>query len=140
VPHSGSLSAVQVDAYVAGMSYSSNSAAGVPSSQVIYQQVVRAPSNGIAVAGLVLGIVAIALGVWMVIPVVGLFFAFVSFVPAVLGVIFGIVGLRQAARVGVGRGAALTGLVTGGLTLAIGLLTTMFWIFAIAASAASNSH
>jgi hypothetical protein len=121
------------------MSYSSNPAPQVGTSQVIYQQVVRAPSNGIATASLVLGIVAIVLGVWMIIPLVGLFFAFVSFVPAVLGVVFGILGLRQAARIGVGRGTAMTGLVTGGITLAIGALTTMVWIFAFAASAASSS-
>ena len=88
---------------------------------------------------MVLGIVAIVLGVWMIIPIVGLAFAFVSFVPAVLGVVFGVVGLRQSNRVHVGRGAALTGLITSGLTLAIGVLTTLFWIIAIAASAASHS-
>ena len=99
---------------------------------MVYQQIVRPPSNGIAIAGMVLGI-------WMIIPIVGLAFAFVSFVPAVLGVIFGFVGLRQSHRVQVGRGAALTGLITGGLTLAIGVLTTLFWIIAIVASAASHS-
>jgi hypothetical protein len=121
------------------MSYSSEPVPHAGGSQVIYQQVVRAPSNGIAIAALVLGIVAIVLGVWMIVPFVGLFFAFVSFVPAVLGVVFGVLGLRQAGRIQVGRGAAMTGLVTGGLTLAIGVLTTMFWIFAIAAGAASHS-
>ncbi|RIX28423.1 hypothetical protein [Amnibacterium setariae] len=121
------------------MSYAPGPASNVGSSQVIYQQVVRAPSNGIATAALVLGIVAIVLGVWMVIPFVGLFFAFISFVPAVLGVVFGVLGLRQASRIAVGRGAAITGLVTGGLTLAIGASVTLFWIFALAASAASQS-
>ncbi|HEY0374660.1 MAG TPA: hypothetical protein VGC94_07675, partial [Amnibacterium sp.] len=58
--------------------------------QVIYQQIVRSPSNGMATTALVLGIVAIALGIWMIIPIVGLVFAFVSFVPAVLAVIFGV--------------------------------------------------
>ena len=67
--------------------------------QVVYQQIVRPPSNGLATAGMVLGIVAIVLGVWMIIPIIGLAFAFVSFVPAVLAVIFGFVGLRQANRV-----------------------------------------
>lgn len=106
---------------------------------MVYQQIVRPPSNGIATAGMVLGIVAIVLGVWMIIPIVGLAFAFVSFVPAVLGVVFGVVGLRHSHRVHVGRGAALTGLITGGLTLAIVVLTTLFWIIAFAASAASNA-
>lgn len=108
-------------------------------SQVIYQQVVRAPSNGTAVASLVLGIVAIVFGVWMIIPIVGLFFAFVSFVPAVLAVIFGVLGYRQSARIAVGRGAAIAGVVTGGTTLAIGVVVTLFWIFALVASAASGS-
>jgi uncharacterized membrane protein len=110
-----------------------------PTSQVIYQQVVRPATNGTAVAALVLGIVAIVLGVWVVIPIVGLFFAFISFVPAVLAVVFGFTGLRQSARAGVGRGAAMTGLITGGITLAIVVLTTCFWVIAIAASAASGS-
>jgi len=119
------------------MSFSPNPAP--PSaSQVIYQQVVRAPSNGMATAALVLGIVAIVFGVWMIIPIVGLFFAFISFVPAVLGVVFGVLGLRQSARIHVGRGAALAGLVTGGVTLLLGILITMGWLLAFAASAASQ--
>ena len=106
---------------------------------MIYQQVVRPPSNGLAISALVLGIVAIVLGIWMIIPIIGLFFAFVSFVPALLAVLFGVLGLRQSSRNGIGRGPAITGLVTGGLTLAIGVLTTLFWVIAIAASAASGS-
>lgn len=121
------------------MSYAPNPAQNPGSTQVIYQQVVRAPANGIAVAALVLGIVAIVLGVWMIIPIVGLFFGFVSFVPAVLAVVFGVLGLRQSSRVGVGRGSAIGGLATGGATLGIGVLTTLFWVFALAASAASGS-
>src|SRR5690606_15212613 len=41
-------------------------------SQTVYQQVVRPPSNGMAVTALVLGIVAITVGVWSIIPVLGL--------------------------------------------------------------------
>ena len=108
-------------------------------SQVVYHQVLRPPSNSMAIAALVLGIVAIVLGVWIIVPIVGLVFAFLSFVPAVLAAIFGFLGLRQSNQVGVGRGPAVTGLVLGGLTLAIGVLTTMFWIVTIAGSVASNS-
>lgn len=105
---------------------------------VMYHQVLRAPTNGIAVASLVLGIVAIVLGVWMIIPIVGLVFAFMSFVPAVLAVVFGVMGLRRSAQVEVGKGPALAGLVTGGATLAIGVATTLFWVVAIAVH--SGSH
>lgn len=121
------------------MTSSMNSGPGYETPQMVYHQVVRPQNNSLATAALVLGIIAIVSGVWMVIPIVGLVFAFISFAPAVLAVIFGATGLRQANRINVGRGAAITGLTTGGLTLAIGLLTTVFWIVALAASAASHS-
>jgi hypothetical protein len=57
---------------------------GIGAQQVVYHQVIRPQSNGIAVAAPVLGIVAIVLGIWIIIPIVGLFFAFIGFVPAVL--------------------------------------------------------
>lgn len=126
-------------ATVPGVSSSIGPGSGAGSPQVIYQQIVRPASNGLSVAALVLGIVAIVLGVWMVIPFLGLFFAFVSLVPAVLATVFGVVALRRSHEIGLGRGSALTGLVLGGLTLAIGVLTTLVWIFAFVASAASRA-
>lgn len=90
-----------------------------------------------AVTALVLGLVAIATGVWSPIPFVGLGAAFLAFIPALLAVIFGIVGFRKAKMVGVGRGGSITGIVTGGLTLAIIILTTAAWVMAgIAATSA----
>lgn len=107
--------------------------------QVIYQQVVKAPSNGMAVAALILGIVAIVTGIWIPIPILGLVMMFLAFAPAVLAVIFGHVGIRNSARLGgLGRGAALTGLVLGYVTLAISVLTTALWIAAAVASAATG--
>ncbi len=101
-----------------------------PQSQVIYQQVVRPPSNGLAVAALVLGIVGITVGIWSVVPFLGLIAAVFAFVPSVLAVIFGIVGWQKAGRIGgVGRGQALTGLILGGVTVALIVLVTMGWIF-----------
>ncbi|MHA6670236.1 DUF4190 domain-containing protein [Homoserinimonas sp. A447] len=98
-------------------------------SRTIYQQVVRPPSNGMAVAALVLGIVAIAVGVWTVIPILGLVAAFFAFVPGVLAVIFGVIGrTRSRALGGLGRGQALAGLVLGAVTLGIIVLVTMGWI------------
>ncbi|WP_199286526.1 hypothetical protein [Homoserinimonas hongtaonis] len=110
-----------------------------PQQQVIYQQVVRPPSNGMAVTALILGLVAIVTGVWSPIPFVGLVAAFFAFVSALLAVIFGIVGLRKANTVGVGRGNSVAGIVTGALTLGIIGLTTVAWIVAAAASSASYS-
>lgn len=105
-----------------------------PQQQVIYQQVVRAPSNGMAIAALVLGIVAIVFGIWIPIPVIGLFMMFVAFIPAVLAVIFGHVGLRNWRSIGVGRGGALTGIILGYVTLGLSIVTTALWIVAVASS------
>lgn len=110
-----------------------------PAQQVVYQQVVKAPSNGSAVTSLILGIVAIVIGIWSFVPILGIGAAFTSFIPALLAIIFGHVGLKNAARNGVGRGQAMTGLILGYVTLGIIVATTVFWIVAIAASGAAES-
>lgn len=93
-----------------------------------------------AVTALVLGIVAIVIGVWTPIPVLGLIAAFFAFIPAVLAVIFGVLAVRRSALVHVGRGAAITGIVLGGVTIGIIVLTTVAWIVAgISASTADYS-
>lgn len=106
--------------------------------QVIYQSVVRQPSNGMAVTALVLGIVAIVFGIWIPIPIFGLFMMFVAFLPAVLAVVFGHVGLNNSARAGVGRSGAITGLVLGYLVIALSTGTTALWLLAAAASSSST--
>lgn len=102
--------------------------------QVIYQNVVKPPTNGMAVTALILGIVAIAVGVWSLIPILGIGAAFTSFLPALLAVIFGHIGLKKATESNVGRGQAKTGMILGYITLAIIVLTTIFWIIAMAAN------
>lgn len=109
-----------------------------PQHQVIYQQVVRPPSKGMAVTSLVLGIVAIVTGIWTPIPIIGLVFAFFAFLPAVLAVVFGHVGLIRSRAIGVGRGAALTGLVLGYVTVGVIVATTLVWILALGAASASQ--
>jgi hypothetical protein len=107
--------------------------------QIVYQQVVKAPSNGSSVTSLVLGIVAIVTGIWIPVPVLGLVMMFLAFVPALLAVAFGHVGLGYAGRVGgIGRGAALTGLILGYLTLALSVITTFLWIIVAATASASD--
>jgi hypothetical protein len=98
--------------------------------------------NGMAITSLVLGIVAIVTGIWIPIPIpipiLGLVMMFLAFLPAVLAVIFGHVGLRSATRLGgIGRGASLTGLILGYVTLGISVITTFLWI--VTAAAASSS-
>lgn len=92
--------------------------------QVIYQSVVKQPPNGMAVTALVLGIVAIVFGVWIQIPIFGLFMMFVAFLPALLAVVFGHVGLRNSTQNGVGHGGAGTGLVLGYLVIVLSVVAT----------------
>ncbi|MDI3408156.1 DUF4190 domain-containing protein [Streptomyces cavernicola] len=66
--------------------------------------------NGLAVAGLVLGIIGLVVSL---IPVLNV----VVWPLAILAVIFGGVGLARSSKVGKGKGAAITGLVTGILSV-----------------------
>jgi hypothetical protein len=81
-------------------------------------------SNGIAIAALVCGIVSVVVG-WM--P----FLFAVGAVLAVLAIIFGIVGLRNARASGRRRGHAIAGLVTGsvGVFVAVGGLVLTIVLF-----------
>ncbi|MBW3641898.1 MAG: DUF4190 domain-containing protein [Actinobacteria bacterium] len=74
------------------------------------------PSNGMGVAALVLGIIALLIS-W--IPILGAALA-------VLALIFGILGLKKARRgQATNQGMAVAGIVLGGIALAIGLLVTI---------------
>lgn len=92
-----------------------------------------------AVTALVLGIVAIVFGVWIPIPIFGLFMMFVAFLPAVLAIVFGHAGLNNYRRNGVGRGGALTGLILGYLVIALSVGTTALWFIAMAGSSSSTT-
>lgn len=65
-----------------------------------------APSNGMAIAALVCGVLGI---VGSFIPIVMYFTA----VLAVLGIIFGVMGMKKAKQTGSGNGLAIAGLVLG---------------------------
>ncbi|PJJ71538.1 hypothetical protein CLV46_1087 [Diaminobutyricimonas aerilata] len=110
-----------------------------PHSQIVYHQAVKAPSNGMGIAAMILGIVAIVIGIWTPVPVLGLVSAFLAFAPAVLAAVFGHIGLSRAAGLGgIGRGQSLSGLVLGYVTLGIIVLTTALWMAAIGAGGAAG--
>lgn len=67
-------------------------------------------SNGLAIAGMVLGIVGLVL-YWV---------PFIPYPLAILAIIFGLIGMAKP----VGKGMGITGLVTGIITL---LLKFSFW-------------
>ncbi len=98
---------------------------------VIYLQ--RPPSNGMAVTSLVLGILAVLIAPWALIPLLGLFAVALAFIPVVLSLAFGHVGLRASRRIGgTGRGSAIAGLVMGYLSAIICLMSVFFLIAALA--------
>ncbi len=84
---------------------------------------VQVQSNGLAVASLVLGILSI-LFVW--IPFVGL----VSWILAPIGLVLGLVALKQP----FGRGMAIAGSICSG----IGLLGCIGWVVLIFAAASAD--
>jgi hypothetical protein len=108
--------------------------------QPYYVQIQKPPSNGLAITSMILGIVAIAIGVWALIPFLGLFAAVTGFLPAVVAVILGYIGLARARQMSnTGRGQAVAGLVTGYITLGIIVLTTAFWLLFVVGAAAVSS-
>jgi hypothetical protein len=107
--------------------------------QPYYVQIQKPPSNGLAITSMILGIVAIVIGVWALIPFLGIFAAVTGFLPAVIAVILGHIGTLRARQMsGTGRGQAMAGLVTGYITLGIIVLTTAFWIVALLGAAATS--
>jgi hypothetical protein len=70
------------------------------------------PTNGLAVASLVLGILAIVM-FWI---------PFLGWLPVLVGLVLGLVALQQP----YGRGMAVTGVVCSSIALALKLL---FWVF-----------
>lgn len=105
---------------------------------VIYIQ--RPPSNGTAVASMILGIVAIVIAPWALIPFFGLAVVAVAFIPVVLAVALGHNGLRTSKRLGgTGHGSAMAGLVMGYISLALCIIPVALLIVAIATTDFSGS-
>ncbi|ALJ22092.1 DUF4190 domain-containing protein [Microbacterium sp. No. 7] len=101
---------------------------------VTYVQIQKPPVNGSAIAGMILGIVALAIGIWAPIPFFGLVAGTVAFIPTLLAITFGHIGLAGSKRLNnTGKAQAITGLVLGYLTLAIIAFSSVVW-FAFFAS------
>jgi hypothetical protein len=79
------------------------------------------PGNGVAVAALVCGLVAM-LFAWM--PV----FVVIGIVLGVLGLVFGIRGRTRARRVGSGAAMAVTGIVSGSAALGLSIVGIVFTV------------
>lgn len=71
------------------------------------------PSNGIATAGGIVGIIAAAL----------LWFPYIGLILGIIGVVLGAVGLSRSNRLhGAGKGMSIAGIVCGGVALIINVL------------------
>lgn len=93
----------------------------------------RPQSNGLAIAGLVLGIVGL---VTALIPLVGWFLAFL---PALLAVIFGHVGFGTAKRTGLRKGESVASFVLGYLAIVgVPILTGILLLFGTAVSSTTE--
>ncbi len=79
------------------------------------QAVPASGTNGVAIAALIVGIVALAsVGLGYVPEIVGQIFGFGTFLFAILAIILGHIGVSRSRQLGgKGKGAAITGLVLG---------------------------
>ncbi len=87
-----------------------------------YMQLVKPPSNGLATASLVLGIITavffFSIIGWLFVPILGL-----------LAIIFGTIGMSTAGKLdGLGKGKATAGLILGFSPI---VLTVLFWIIGL---------
>lgn len=96
--------------------------------QVYFGMAPRQPSNGLAIAGLVCGIVGAALSL---IPFLGVFFCWL---PALLAIIFGFIALGTSRRNGLRRNESLAAIWLGFAPIAITIIYVM-----IGAALASTS-
>ena len=92
------------------------------------QPVVAAPAaqNDMAIASMVVGIVSLIF-CWA---------AFFGLVAGVTALVLGILGLKKP----IGKGMAITGIVTGGLSILINIIFVIIWIIAVALVTSTPSY
>lgn len=100
-----------------------------PIQQVYVQLAPRQPSNGLAIAGLVTGIVGAALSL---IPLVGVF---LCWLPALLAIVFGFIALGTAKRTGLRRNESLAAIILGFVPIPV----TILYILIAVSSTVPNS-
>lgn len=103
-----------------------------PVQQVYVQLAPRQPGNGLAIAGLVTGIVGAALSL---IPFVGVF---LCWLPALLAIIFGFIAIGTSKRNGLRRNESLAAVILGFVPIPVTLLYILIGV-GIAASSTSYS-
>lgn len=95
---------------------------------IAYQPQPAAPSNGVALTAMILGIVGAVVGFWAIIPITGYLSAAFGFPLALAAVICGHIGRGRSKRVnGVGRIQALVGFILGYLSIAVMVIASAAW-------------
>ena len=97
-----------------------------PTQTISIQAVAGPPSNGLAVASMVLGIIAI-FTFWI---------PFLGWVPVALGLILGLIALSRP----YGRGMAITGVICSALALIVKLAFLVFLIGVLGAAGVASHH
>ena len=88
--------------------------------QPLVVQDLKVPSNGFATASLVFGIIAIAIGVGVWIPFLGIVAGALGFLFALTAVVTGDTGRRCSRELdGLGKRAALTGTILGWVSIGV---------------------
>lgn len=98
----------------------------VPEQQPTGPGVARPAGSGLAVAGLVVGIIAL---LFSFIPIIGV----IAWILGPLAVVFGAVGISRANKGAPGKGMAIAGLILG----IVSLLIALFWVIGLIGAAAS---
>jgi hypothetical protein len=70
-------------------------------------------TNGLALAGMICGIVGIVMAILI---------AFIGIILGILAIIFAAIGRQRAVATGVGLGQANAGLITGGVAIVTGII------------------
>lgn len=112
----------------------------LPTPAPAYALIQRAPTNGPALAAMIVGMFAIAIAVFVPIPLLGFFALWPSVIAAAITVILGHIGRRSAVQIGVGRGMATTGLWLGYGAITIVGATIAFWAIAALAAATHSAN
>ena len=102
-----------------------------PAQQVYVQLAPRQPSNGLAIAGLVTGIVGAALSL---IPFVGVF---LCWLPALLAIVFGFIAIGTAKRTGLRRNESLAAIILGFVPIPV---TVLYILIGVGVAASSSSY
>ncbi|MBK0417775.1 DUF4190 domain-containing protein [Leucobacter sp. CSA1] len=112
--------------------------------QPYYLQQVPSSSNGLAIASMIVGVVGLLFAIWAWIPFVGFVFGVLGLLCGVPAVIIGHFGLNRSKVPGIsGRGQAITGLITGYVTIAMSIgfpLLVSLFLFGIGSVAGGSPY